>query len=554
MVNAVGTRVYEAIADELTGLSVTQVFGLMGEDTATLTSELIDRGIAYYSARHESGAIGMADGYSWASGSVGVALVTRGPGLTNALTALHTSVRGRRQVLVITGDVSADNSAWAEDAKYLDAAAVAASIGLEFLPVRSSEEALPRLREAFALAASGRPALLSVSFDVFPERSVDGHPPLPLGLPLSELEPPLLPPPAATVDRIAELLKGSEYPLILVGRGAGTRDLKPQIELLAERIGALIGTTLLAKDLFRGNRLALGVVGGFASDPAWPLLAKVDCVLVLGSSLTRFTTGDRTLFEHAQVIHVDRDERAIGNTFSTDMGVVADVGALTDALLERIASTGGATKPFHSEEVIASLGNPLFAGEDESSATALDPRTLAVVLDELLPEHRAVVIDAGRFMTSPGRFIRVSGPDYFRLTVDAGSIGVALGPALGAAIARPDCQTVLFIGDGGAAMSIADLETAARYCIPLIVVVMNDHGFGAERLQLAAAGLSEQAASIDDMNFADVARAMGVEAERILTVDELRALAPRLHSRTSPLLLDCQIRDDFTTPRLRWRA
>jgi thiamine pyrophosphate-dependent acetolactate synthase large subunit-like protein len=476
-------------------------------------------------------------------------MVTRGPGLTNALTALHTVVRARRRVLLITGDVSTDRSLWAEDNKYLDAAAVAASVGLEFFPVDDADGAVPSFRAAAAAAAAGRPALLSVAYDVLNGPGGSVQPPRPeLAAAPDVLQQPAA---AAEIERIADLLTAAERPLILVGRGAASADLKPLIEELAERTGALLGTTLLAKDFFRGHRFALGVVGGFASDPAAELLGTVDCVLVLGASLTQFTTGHRTLFEDATVVHVDRDTARIGATFRADLGVVADAGAAVRALLEMVPAAGSA-KPFHGDETLAALRGPLFLGEDDSRPGALDPRTVATTLDELLPEQRTLVIDAGRFMTSPSRFIRVPGPGHFRLTADAGSIGVGLGPALGAAVARPDSQTVLFIGDGGLALSIADIETAARHRIPLIVVAMNDHGFGAERIHLAADGLPEDCAHIEDMDFAAVARAMGVEAETVRTVDELRAQAPRLVGRTTPLLLDCKIRDDFTTPRLRW--
>jgi acetolactate synthase I/II/III large subunit len=543
-------RVYHVLADELVALPTRAAFGLMGEDTAALTTELVGRGIDYYATRHEAGAVGMADGYSWATSDLGIAMVTRGPGLTNALTALHTAVRARRRVLLLTGDASTDRTSWPEDNKYVDAEAVAASVGLAFFPVRDATETVSVLRDAVASAMVGRPALLSVAHDVL------NGPAGPAGTERVRAEEAVEEPPAEAdaveIEAIAHMLAAALRPLVLVGRGAARPELRPLIEELAERTGALIGTTLLAKDFFRGHRLALGVVGGFASDPAEPLLREVDCALVLGASLTQFTTGYRTLFKNATVIHVDRDPKRIGATFRADAGVVADAGRVVGQLIEALPASNGAGKPFHREETLATLRGPLFLGEDGSVDGALDPRTVAVTLDELLPENRTLVIDAGRFMTSPSRFIRVPGPDCFRLTADAGSIGVGLGPALGAAVARPGSQTVLFIGDGGLSLSIADLETAARHRIPLIAVAMNDHGYGAERLCLAADGLPLDGADIDDMDFAAVARAVGIEAATARTVDELRSHAAALAGRTTPFLLDCKIRDDYTTPRLRW--
>ncbi len=135
-----------------------------------------------------------------------------------------------------------------------------------------------------------------------------------------------------------------------------------------------------------------------------------------------------------------------------------------------------------------------------------------MTLDRALPEDRVVVLDSGRFMTSPARFIRVPEPGCFRLTADAGSIAIGLGVALGAAIARPKAANVLFVGDGGLSMSMGDLETAARNAVRLIVVVMNDRAYGAEYVHLQADGLPPNYAALPEIDFAGVARALGIEA------------------------------------------
>jgi thiamine pyrophosphate-dependent acetolactate synthase large subunit-like protein len=542
------TKVYEKLARELIALKPGAVFGFMGEDTAALTTELALAGVPYYAVRHESAAVGMADGYSWATGGLGIAMVTRGPGLLNAVNAARTAVRGGRRVLLLAGD-AVSTGEWQHDYKYIDQAPVAGSIGLGYFGVDAAARAVPALREAVAQAMSGRPALLAVAVDVLHGPAT--REPAPAPAPAAASAPVEFgPPSAADVDAAAELLARARSPLILAGRGASAPEMRRLVLALAERLGALVGTTLLNKDAFRGHPYSLGVVGGFASDAARDFLDRFDCVLVLGASLTPHTTGQRTLFRDVPIIQVDVDAARLGANHPIALGIRADAGAVAGRLLEMLPER--VAKPLHDPAALARLQRPLYGGADESTGDELDPRSLVQALDEILPEERAVILDSGRFMTSPGRFLRVPGPECFRITAEGGSIGLGCGIALGAAVARPALTTVLFVGDGGMMIALPDLETAARHAIPLVVVVMNDHGYGAERVHLQADGITTELANFPVTDIAPAAAALGVEAETVRTVAELRALQPRLADRKAPILLDCKIRPDITAERLRW--
>ena len=545
---AAAAPLYRALSRALDGLRVQHVFGVMGEDTASLTVGIIEQGIAYHGARHESAAVAMADGYSWASQALGVCMVTRGPGLMNAATACRTAVQGGRRLLLITGDapIGADHRF---DYKYIDQAPISSALGLAHFAAASPEEALVALEQAVESAQHGRPAVLAIPANVFgfelalqtPVRAA----------PVATSAP--QPPDDGAIAGLSEMIAESRRPLILAGRGAASSEAAPALGRLAERIGALLGTTLLAKDLFRGHRLDLGVVGSFASDAAADLLAEVDLVLAFGASLTPFTTAQRTLFAGAEVVQIDSDGSRLGASFAVSMGVAADARLTAERLLERVESEDSTAEPrFDTPETLARLARPLYGGPDESGPGELDPRMVAVTLDRALPEDRVVVLDSGRFMTSPARFIRVPEPGCFRLTADAGSIAIGLGVALGAAIARPKAANVLFVGDGGLSMSMGDLETAARNAVRLIVVVMNDRAYGAEYVHLQADGLPPNYAALPEIDFAGVARALGIEALTVSSRSELEAVAPRLRGRSGPLLIDCRIRQDITAERLRW--
>jgi thiamine pyrophosphate-dependent acetolactate synthase large subunit-like protein len=520
----------------------------MGEDTAALTTELALAGLPYYACRHESAAVGMADGYSWATGRLGVCMVTRGPGLLNAVNAARTAVRGARRVLLLAGDaVSAGD--WRHDYKYVDQGPVARSIGLEYFSADRADAVIPELRKAIRSAAEGRAAMMAIAVDVLHGPAIGEWQAAPEATTRVETSGE---PSDADVDALVDVLAHSSRPLILAGAGASAPETRKLLVELADRMGALLGTTLKNKDAFAGHPFNLGVVGGFAGDPARDLLESFDCVVVFGAALTPFTTAQRTLFRDIPVVQIDNVPAQLGANQQVALGVLADAGATARRLLETVPEAG--RKPLHEPATLARLQVPLYAGPDESVDYELDPRALAQALDELLPKERAVILDSGRFMTSPGRFVRVPGPDYFRITSEGGSIGVGFAVALGAAVGRSDRTTVVFIGDGGMMLALTDLDTAARHAIPLLIVVMNDHGYGAERIHLEADGLSTEFANFPETDIARAAAGLGVEAETVRTLAELRKIAPKLTGRTRPLLLDCKIRPDITAERLRWGA
>jgi len=555
---SVGTRpagaarppVYSLVTRELTALGVRHLFGLVGEDTVLLTADMAAAGIRYVGTRHESGAVAMADGYSWATGEVGVCTVTRGPGMTNALTSCRNAVQGRRGVLILTGDVPLDGGG--PFFKNIDQREVCESVGLRYFPATSATEVVAQVRRAWASARDGRPAVLAVPADVL-NGTCD-----PAEVPGDLPGPP--PPPVLAGDprddevaALVDLVSAAERPLILAGLGASSPGCRDVLESLARRTGALLGTTLLAKGLFKGSPLDLGVVGGFSADPAVPVLADIDLVLAFGASLNPYTTAHGSLFKECPVVQIVNDGTRIADRTRVDLAVIADAGSTARRLLAAIpAEREGAA--LHRAEVLRSLSGPPSGGEDRSGPHELDPGAVATTLDSLLPPDRVVILDSGRFATGPGRFVGVREPGSIRHTADGGAIGLGLGVALGAAFARRARTNVLFAGDGGFSMALADLETAVRHGIGLVMVVFDDRQYGSELRLLNGAGLPGDTAALPSIDYTAIARALGIEAFTVRTLQELNRLAPALRAPTGPLLLHCLIRRDIAVTRLTWQA
>ena len=523
-------KAYAAVVDGLAELGVTVAFGLMGEDTAELITDLARRGIAYHPARHENVAVNMADGYAWATGGLGVVVLSRGPGATNGATALGTAALQSRRVLVISGEARAG----VRDPKAeIDQRGLAALLGLRIEVPAAPADVRGALAAAAADALGGRPAWLAIPVDVL-HAPLDGgagaampSPPAPAAVPA--------PPPAAIRDAAARLA-AARRPLVLAGRGA--LDAGEPLRTLAERAGALLGTTLLGKDLFRGHPNALGIVGGFSGPPARELLEEVDLVLAFGASLSPFTRAGGRLFADVPVIRFDSAPGA---------GVHADARAAALALLAVLPDGDGALDAATAERLRAAQAP---ARDDDGTADRVDPRALLVALDGLLPEHRVVVSDGGHCLGFPAMHVHVDEPGAYLLPQGMHAIAMGLGAALGVAVARPDRQTVLFIGDGSLSMTLGDLITVAHHPVPLLVVVLNDRAYGAERHLLDLSGQPNHMSQLPDVDFAAVAAGLGIRAATIRTVADLRAQAEHLREPlAAPALLDCKILPEL---RARW--
>jgi acetolactate synthase-1/2/3 large subunit len=536
---------YAALAHELEALGVRDIFGLMSQDTVNFISyAAAAAGLRFHSGRHEAISVMMADGYSWAGGGLGVVVLGRGPGLANAVNAARTVVKARHPVLLIAGDTPVTNGP-GPDEKSSNTRAFAEAIGAVPFPVSDAAGIATTCRAAAERAMSGQPALLTIPEDVlngpYVETLGDGT----ARLNAERVE--FSPPGSDALAEAVRVLDGSRYPLVIAGRGALAAGAGARLELLAERLGALLGTTLLAKDLFRGHPYDVGVVGGFVTDAARDLLAEVDCVLAFGAGLNSRTTHQHTLFRDVPVIQIDVDPAALNAHFPIAVGVVADADDAAAALLDALAPRDGRA-PFHDPVVLERLGPPLYRGADETSSEGLDPRILVERLDSLLPSDRWVVSDGGHFMGFVAVYAHVPEAGRFRLTTDFLSIGQGLGAAIGTTLAQPRATTVLFIGDGGLLMTLGDLETLARCESCVIVVVMNNQAYRAEVNHLERASLPQELALIGDVDFAAIAAALGIPASTLSTPEDLEGLSSVLEGAAGPLLLDCKIRPDVRAP------
>ena len=273
-------QVSDILARAFAAEGVDMLFTLMGDANMYWSAAMADsQGIRLVHARHEHCAVAMADGYARATGKVGVASVTCGPGFTQIMTALTMAARGNVPLVVFAGDAPIGASWYVQQ---IDLAPLALATGAHFVPIEHVDRALDNVREAFYVArAEQRPVVLSVPLDL----QKQDFPYLPDYTPSTDLVPtaqrPL--PDPAIVDQIVAMIAEAEKPIVLAGRGAILVGRRPALEALAERSGALLATTLLGKGLFDGNPFALDIAGTFASDLAREYFAESDLVIGVGA-------------------------------------------------------------------------------------------------------------------------------------------------------------------------------------------------------------------------------------------------------------------------------
>jgi thiamine pyrophosphate-dependent acetolactate synthase large subunit-like protein len=528
--------VSEAVGKALAEQGVRVVFGLLGSGNLTVSNALRDAGAAFYGARHETGAVCMADGYARVTGEVAACSVHQGPGLTNAITGLTEAAKSRTPIVLL----AADTPAAASRSNFkIDQDALAESVGAVAERVHGADTAVADAVRAVRRARVERRAVvLMLPLDVQAMETTASSP----APSLPELAPPR--PDDATVARVADALANARRPAIIAGRGAVLADAGPALRRLGELTGALLATSAVANGLFTGDPFDLGIAGGFASPTASRLLRDADVVLAVGASLNAWTTRHGSLLSpDAQVIQVDLDEEAIGAHRRIDLGLVGDARATAEALIAAVGERDNRDEQL-AQEIAA--GRWRHEPYDDTTATdVLDPRTLSIALDDLLPTERTVVVDSGHFMGWPSMYLRVPDALGFVFPQAFQCVGLALGNAIGAAIARPDRLTVAALGDGGALLALPEFETLGRLGLPILVVIYNDAAYGAEVHHFRPMGQAVDLAQFPDTDFAALARAAGCEGITARSIADLEFVREWLARRDGPMVVDAKVDPDI---------
>jgi len=508
-------KVYEAIGQSIIAEGVTDFFGLMGDGNMWLWAALSRTGrVKAYSARHESMAVSMADGYARTTGKVGVAMVTCGPGLTQCGTSLIAAYRGKTPVVLVAGEIAKGAK---NRTQLMDQRRFAEASSARFHSITSIDNMAEEIAEAFYAARLHRgPVVLNLPMDL-QEDDFDWEYEY---RPSTQFMPARVETPSADqLGAVIEKLAAAERPVIVAGRGAIAAGAKEEIVRLADRVGALLATSLQGKGLFAGHPWDVGISGAFASAPTEGLLADADFVLGVGAELGYYTTEGGLIFPSAEVARIDikamPEEIGVIPGLYVQGDAKKSVAAINEALESRQVRKDGLRTAANR----AVLDAP--PHRFEAPADGLDPRALAHHLGAALPAGVLLTCGAGHFFSWIGMYMPLPQRAEIQYSYNFGAVGQGLGVAIGTGAGNPGRQHVVVEGDGSLMFNLQELETVVRHKLQMVLVVWNDAGYGAEVHKLVAKGFDPKLGQWESPDFVALAKAFGGDGVRLSEVAQI---------------------------------
>jgi len=541
-------KVYEGLARAFAAEGVSAIFGMMGDGNMYWMQALHDLGVELLEVRHEGAGLGMADGWARAVHTPGVCTATCGPGVTQLATALVTAARAQSQLVAFVGEAPTTDE---EYVQRFDQSRFAEACEAGFVRVLSPDTANDAVRKAFYRAkVESRPVLLSAPMDIQQQTMADDDEYVPSSalLPSERLAPN-----PESIKRAADIVAAARKPILVVGRGAMWSDAGEAVLKLGERIGALIATTLMAKNWLSEADYCVGISGFYGTRTALELLQEADCVIGVGASLNRYTTEHGYLYPNARYVQLDsRPHVLMGSGKAADCYVQCDARLGVEALDAQLAAQSFSSTGYRTPEVRQRLVNHFTdSAEFPIEPGRVDPREVCLALDDAVPTEVQLVMGSGAstgfttmLFNRPGR--RVVAGHFF------GCIGQMLPAAMGAVVAGGRKPTMLVDGDASLMMHLAELETAVRCEMPLLVTVLNDQALGSEYHKMRAHNMQAELATITTPDLGAVARSFGGRGRLATTIEDVRAAATDWLANPGLMVIDARIsRNVVTVPYRR---
>ena len=550
----------ELFVASLKNLGVSHIFTLVGDHLNEVLREADRQGLKIYDTRHESAAVHMADGWARMTRTPGVSMVTGAPGHTNSITGIATANATGSPVVAISGmshSALRDRNAFQD----MDQLSLVRSI-TKYAAVPDHASQIPfHLRRAFTEAATGRcgVAHLSVPVDIFIAQ-VESHAPLPEG-PIQIARPS---PDAAELRRVADLIRQAERPVVIAGSGAWWSDAGSELEAFIERTSLPLFTICLARGIVSDEHpLCFGYADPTLNGAAEEVFQQADLVLVLGKRLDyRLRLGGPRLFSSdAKFVQVDVHSQELGLNRRLEVSLLSDVKLALRSLLDELGNERPPDRPLWLAE-IRRAGHAW--GEELETISSrpsqpMHPLHFFMALREEIPRDATLCWDGGDFVHWGRCVLPANKPmHWLRLGALAG-LGVGFPIGLAAKILRPDQPAIVITGDGSLGFYLAEMDTAVRFGLPVVIIVGNDGGWGIEReLQLGTYGGDRTVAcELRRTRYDLVMKGFGGDGELVERPEQVQPAMRRALKSDKPYLINVDIKgfpSPFTQYQLRGKS
>ncbi len=533
---------------------VDTIFGYPGGAVIDIYDELYRSDIKHILVRHEQGAVHAADGYARASGKVGVALVTSGPGATNTVTGIATAHSDSIPIVVFTGQVPTTligNDAFQES----DITGITRPCTKHNFLVRNVEELATTIKEAFHIARSGRPGPVLVDLPKNVMASMAEYDPSSIVVKMDE---PLHKASSKKYVQMLGFLKEAKCPVVLIGGGILLGKAPEELRVFIEKTRIPVTSTLMGLSGFPGTHpLWLGMLGMHGTYYANMAISNCDLLIVLGSRFSDRVTGKiETFAANAKIVHIDVDPSSINKNVIVDLPIVSD---LKTALQQINGMLAEQQYRFNEAERQVWL-DQIEAWKQEVPLTycqngeIIKPQFVVEKLFELTRGRAIITTEVGQNQMWAAQFYRYENPHTFISSGGLGTMGYGFPAAIGVQCAFPDALVVDIAGDGSIQMNIQEMATAVQYNLPVKIVLLNNNYLGMVR-QWQELFYEKRYSHTEMMyapDFVKVAEAYGFVGLRTDRQAEVEPLLRKGLAMPKPVLMEFRVaREECVYPMVR---
>ena len=519
---------------------VDTLFGLPGGTVIPLYDALYDSSIQHILVRHEQAAAHAADGFSRAGNKTGVCLATSGPGATNLVTGIATAFQDSSPMVAITGQVGtrAIGTDAFQEAHILG---ITLPVVKHSMQVRHPDEIPHAIAGAFHIASTGRPGPVLVDIPVDIQKAQGQFTwPTHLNFPgyNPEMEEDL-----SSLDKAISLIRSATRPVILAGNGVIVANAAPELMALATELEIPVATSLLGKGAFpESHTFSLGMVGMHGRPVANRAMGLADLIIVIGARFSDRSTGRKDRFaSQARVIHLDLDPAEIDKSVGADVWLLGNASKLMDTL--RLAVRG--TQCANHREWLAELAmmNDREPLQRDVSHTEIKPWHIMSALYDATGGEAVVTTEVGQHQMWAALYYKSDHARRFLTSGGLGTMGFGFPSAMGAHFARPDLPVFCIAGDGSFMMNIQELDTCARYQIPVKILLLDNGCLGMVR-QWQEMFFDQRYSNTlysRQPDFVKMAESMGVSAFSVRSPKEVRKAMERALATPGPVLVHLPI-------------